>query len=79
MEHSIQEYIFAFSMLFFMLVCSVGILSTAITMAIMHITRRATEAKLTYHPEMFDENGHIINEELCAVSFVYEEDDSDYE
>lgn len=32
-------------------------------------------AKLTYHPEMFDDEGHVINEELLSLRFIEEEDD----
>lgn len=32
-------------------------------------------AKLTYHPEMFDDAGHIIDEELLSLRLIEEEDD----
>ena len=35
---------------------------------------RADYARVVMHPEMYDEDGQYINEELFAVKFVDEED-----
>lgn len=32
-------------------------------------------AKLTYHPEMFDNAGHVIDEQLLSLRFIEDEDE----
>lgn len=39
----------------------------------------AREGDERLHPEMYDEEGQWINEELLSVRFVHEDEDDDYE
>ena len=41
----------------------------------IYVTAAQTE---TLHPEMYDEDGMVINEELYSVKFINEEEDDDY-
>lgn len=44
----------------------------------LHELMYSREVEERFHPEMYDEDGQWINEELLAVRFV-DEDEDDYE
>ncbi len=80
MEFLKPEYILALTEVFLLLSIFVFMLSGGIAFLIFYLVNKARETKLTYHPEMFDDAGHVINEELLALTFVnLDEMEEDYE
>lgn len=77
MEFLKPEYILALTEVFVLLSIFVAMLSGGIAFLIFYLVNRVTETKLTYHPEMFDNDGHVIREELLALTFVNLEDEMD--
>ena len=60
----------------FLFLC-VGIVAGWTAKDFVHDYFWARDEAQMFHPEMYDENGYIINEELLTVKFINEDDNDE--